>query len=146
MDCWGAWDRQTGLCVLTEYSKLGANGQRRMGAASIAEVIPLIDKHIIKGTHIISDKLLAYQRRLSRMGYVHDSVCHSRGEYVRKSNTKIHTNSIEGAWGRLKNKMRGMQGVQGASHRLILADQMWRHNTRVLAKCVFVEALKLYTQ
>jgi len=65
---------------------------------------------------------------LSHLGYPHDTVTHSEGEYVRG---KVHTNSIEGFWSLLK------RGIVGTYHNvskdylpLYLAEFQFRFNNR----------------
>jgi transposase-like protein len=66
--------------------------------------------------------------RLKAMGYEHDTIAHSAGEYVRG---EVHTNNIESFWSLLK------RGVVGTFHHvskkylpLYLAEFQFRHNNR----------------
>jgi transposase-like protein len=65
---------------------------------------------------------------LGTLGYQHETVTHSAGEYVRG---KIHTNHVESFWSLLK------RGVMGSYHQvskkylpLYLAEFSFRHNHR----------------
>jgi len=65
---------------------------------------------------------------LKAMGYEHDTITHSTGEYVRG---EVHTNNIESFWSLLK------RGVVGTFHHvskkylpLYLAEFQFRHNNR----------------
>jgi transposase-like protein len=65
---------------------------------------------------------------LNALGYPHETVSHSQGEYVRG---KVHTNNIENFWSLLK------RGIVGTYHHvskkylpLYLAEFQFRHNNR----------------
>jgi transposase len=62
-----------------------------------------IDQNIHKGSKLITDEWVGY-RRLSRYGYKHRAVVHSRKQYARGI---AHTNTIEGFWGQFKTSLRG---------------------------------------
>ena len=71
MAAWGAWDRNTGFCVMMPLEKLDDNGDYRPGPAKISEVLPLVVKYITPGCTICSDGLLAYKNSLTTLGYAH---------------------------------------------------------------------------
>ena len=66
-------------------------------------LLPRLQKSIANGTTIYSDQARVYST-LKRLGYSHDSVNHSIGEYGRGI---VHTNTIEGFWGQLKRSIDG---------------------------------------
>jgi transposase-like protein/predicted RNA-binding Zn-ribbon protein involved in translation (DUF1610 family) len=66
-------------------------------------LLPRLQESIANGTTIYSDQARVYST-LKRLGYLHDSVNHSRGEYGRGI---VHTNTIEGFWGQLKRSIDG---------------------------------------
>ncbi len=57
-------------------------------------LLPRLPEEIAPGTVVYSDQAQVY-RSLHRIGYYHDSVNHSVGEYGRGV---VHTNTIEGFW------------------------------------------------
>src|ERR1700722_5061659 len=61
-------------------------------------ILPKLRESIANGTTIYSDQARVYST-LKRLGYLHDSVNHSIGEYGRGL---VHTNTIEGFWSQLK--------------------------------------------
>ena len=70
-------------------------------------LLPIIQNEILKGSTIFSDEWAAY-KGISSLGYNHIKINHSKS-YVHNG---AHTNTIEGCWGRLKNKfLRGKRGV-----------------------------------
>ncbi len=70
-----------------------------------ATIIPMIQNHVpTRGAMIYTDEHRAY-RRLSSLGYAHESVLHSAKQYVAG---RAHTNNIDGFW---SNTKRGIDGV-----------------------------------
>ena len=69
-------------------------------------LMPLINNHIPKASTIFHDDWPVY-RNLEQQGYTHHVVVHSR-EFRASDGT--HTNTIEGVWGVLKQRMGRMHG------------------------------------
>ncbi len=77
---------------------------------------PLIQKNVEPGSTIHTDELKSYQS-LHASAYRHQTVDHSKGEYVRYPNIAdflggeelepSHVNTLEGHWGQLKRSIRG---------------------------------------
>ena len=78
-------------------------------------LIPLIERHVAKGSTIYSDSWASYMT-LNEIGYRHFTVVHKKsfkqtykhmdsGEEV-----EVHTNRIEGAWKHMKDHFRRMNG------------------------------------
>ena len=112
MHVWGAADRSTGLVVYTTFDKVN-EGDHRAGPASCAEVLHLIKEYIKKGSCLLTDGLLAYKGRLERDGYTMvRTVIHTNGEYVNPSDPSAHTQTIDGAWGHLKDKIRARKDLR----------------------------------
>jgi len=66
-------------------------------------ILKHLTDNVAFGSHVISDDNRIY-RKVKRYGMFHDSVNHSKKEYVRGN---IHTNTIEGFWGQLKRSIDG---------------------------------------
>lgn len=66
-------------------------------------LMPIIQATIEQGSNLLTDEFKTYNR-LERLGYGHESVCHSTKEYVRGI---VHTNSLEGFWSQLKRSISG---------------------------------------
>lgn len=65
---------------------------------------------------------------LTALGYKHESITHSEGEYVRG---QIHTQSIESFWALLKRGILGTYHNVSAKYLpLYLAEFQFRHNNR----------------
>ena len=60
--------------------------------------------------------------------YTHQSVDHSKREYVRGN---VHTNTIESLWGRLKRNIRGAHIKISAKYvQQYINEACWKHNSR----------------
>ena len=78
-----------------------------------AQLFALIQKHVLPGTKIYSDRFSCHwnnrrdppESHLVRLGYLHEGINHSR-EFVDALDSSIHTNTIERAWRSLKLKFR----------------------------------------
>ncbi len=70
-------------------------------------LVPTLRKNIAPSAHIMTDDATWYSP-LSLAFRKHDSVNHSKYEYVRVSDRRIHTNTVEGFFSIFK---RGMKGV-----------------------------------
>lgn len=71
---------------------------------SHSTVKPLIRNAVDVQAVVNTDYFHLYKGLIPEMGYKHDKVNHSIGEYV---NGNAHTNTIEGFWSLLKNSIRG---------------------------------------
>lgn len=91
--CWvfGGIERGTGRCFFT-----------RVADRSAETLIPIIQAHIAPGSTIISDCWKAYSK-LSELGYVHQTVNHSKT--FKDKITGACTNTIEGQWHLLKSSL-----------------------------------------
>jgi transposase-like protein len=75
-----------------------------------------VSHHVRPGTRVSTDDHRSY-RHLGEVGFDHQTVEHSTGEYVRGD---THTNTIEGYWSRLKNSIRG-------THIHVSKKHMWKY-------------------
>ena len=85
-------------------------------------LIPLIQKWIHPGS-IIQSKCWKSYNKLSKLGYTHVTVNHSK-EFMNVSNAAC-TNSIESDWHHAKVSM-PRYGVHQGMHGAYLAEFMWR--------------------
>lgn len=102
---------------------------------------PLINSSIVKNSRIMTDELRSYSRVASN-GYLHETVKHGAGEYVRG---EIHTNNIEGFWSQLKRSISGTHHAVSPKYlQLYLDEFVWRYNYRgqVLFPLMMLEAVK----
>jgi transposase len=91
-----------------------------------------IDKGIQPASNIFSDEWGAY-KTLSKRGYTHTTVNHSKLEYVRGS---AYTNTIEGFWGQLKRSISGTyHSVSPKYLQSYVNEFVFRYNLRDVAVC-----------
>ena len=92
-----------------------------------ATLHPIIEENVEQGTIISSDELPSY-RTIDAKGYIHGTVEHGAGEYVRDIH---HVNGLEGFWSRLKNSILGTHIHVSKQHLpKYLAEFEYRHNMR----------------
>lgn len=94
------------------------------------ETEPHIRTIVVPGSMICSDECGAYLS-LKKIGYRHDSVNHSIGEYVRGD---VHTQTLDGYWGQLKNHLADKGGVQRQHLARFIGEHVWRYNNRERAR------------
>lgn len=98
--------------------------------AKIRTTRPKICRTVNKGGAIYTDGFKGY-RTLSRYGYVHDFVDHEAGEYVRGA---VHTQTLDGYWGLLKNWLAAKGGVRRKYLCRFVEEHVWRYNFRNLSR------------
>jgi len=91
-------------------------------------LIPMIEATIDKDALVYTDDLPSYAS-LTRRGYTHGVVAHSRKVYV--TGQGIHTNRIEGFWSQLKRSIDGTYHHVTAEHLAEYIDEYgFRYNHR----------------
>ena len=96
-------------------------------------LIPLIEKHVKKGSTIYSDGWASYTC-LQQKGYEHGVVNHSV-EF--KSADGVCTNTIEGLWGLVKGKIKSMKGIRHHRFGDVLDEFMYRYKFAVKSGDVY---------
>jgi transposase-like protein len=106
-------------------------------------LLPIIERHIAKGSIIVSDCWKAYIN-LEKHGYEHRLVNHSK-EFV--NNDGDHTNKIEGHWRQVKCKMPSF-GVRKIAFSSYLAGFLWRyeHKGKDLFSMFLWDVKKIYCE
>jgi transposase-like protein len=116
--------------VLTLVERGGAARSFHVDSTSIADLIPVVNANVARETAMMTDQASWY-KNLNKDGVYasHESVDHSRDEYVRGL---VHTNTVEGYYSIFK---RGMKGVyQHCSEKHLhryLAEFDFRYSNRV---------------
>lgn len=96
-----------------------------------------VQANVPAGASVVTDEFAAY-RGLSSRGYIHHTVNHSAGEYVR--NYCIHTNGIESFWALLKRGHYGIYHYMSAKHLHRYVNEFaFRHNTAKAGTMAFIE-------
>ena len=95
-------------------------------------ILPVIEKHVVKGSRISSDQYQSY-KQLPNKGYEHGYVNHSREQWAKIDAQKnyIHTNNIESYWSHFKNSIRGTHKYVSKKHmQKYLGEFEFRFNLR----------------
>ena len=88
---------------------------------------PIVARNVRSGSTVHTDELRSYWG-LGRSGYLHATVNHGAGQYVRGSS---HVNSIEGFWARLKLSIRGTHVQVSRKHlQKYVKEFEFRYNMR----------------
>lgn len=120
----GVRDKEVVFGLVERDGNVKAEHVRSAGARVL---LPRIRDGVQIGTTIYSDQAQVY-KTLHRIGYFHDSVNHSIGEYGRGI---VHTNTIEGFWSQLKRSIDGTYHCVSAKYlQLYLNEFVYRYNHR----------------
>lgn len=96
-----------------------------------------IAANVPAGASVVTDEATAYNS-LTKQGYIHHTVNHSAGEYVR--DYCIHTNGIESFWALLKRGHYGIYHYMSAKHLHRYVNEFsFRHNTSQAGTMPFIE-------
>jgi transposase-like protein len=96
-----------------------------------------IAANVPAGAAVVTDEFAAY-RGLSAKGYIHHTVNHTAGEYVR--HYCIHTNGIESFWALLKRGHYGVYHYMSPKHLHRYVNEFaFRQNTREAGTMGFIE-------
>lgn len=103
-----------------------------------ATLHPIIEENIEQGSIISTDELPSY-RTIDTKGYLHGTVNHGGGEYVRDIH---HVNGLEGFWSRLKNSILGTHIHVSRKHLpKYLGEFEYRYNMRFSPSLMFERLL-----
>lgn len=92
------------------------------------DVIREVPKHIEAGSRLLTDEYGPYRKAAKKAGLVHETVTHSRDEYVRGD---VHSNGIEGYWSQLKRQIFGIHHWVSRKHLdRYVGESVWRYNRR----------------
>lgn len=96
-----------------------------------------VEANVPEGASVVTDDFSAY-RGLTAKGYIHHTVNHSAGEYVR--HYCIHTNGIESFWALLKRGHYGIYHYMSQKHLHRYVNEFsFRQNTREAGTMGFIE-------
>jgi transposase-like protein len=98
----------------------------------------IIREHVAEGSNLMTDEHLSYQGLDG--DYMHHTVNHSAGEYVR--HYALHTNDIESVWALLKRQIIGIHHWVSEKHlSRYLGEMTWRFNRRDMSEGSRMNAL-----
>lgn len=96
-----------------------------------------VEANVPEGASVVTDEFSAY-RGLTAKGYIHHTVNHSAGEYVR--HYCIHTNGIESFWALLKRGHYGIYHYMSQKHLHRYVNEFsFRQNTREAGTMDFID-------
>lgn len=125
---------------------LEREGELRTGitpSLSARNVQTVIRDNVAPGSLVLTDEHRSFQG-LGR-DYIHHTVNHSAGEYVRKF--YIHTNGIESVWALFKRQIVGTRHWMSPKHlHRYLGEMTWRFNLREMTAGERVDALLAQTE
>ena len=108
-----------------------------------ATLEPHIVGNVEAGSEIHTDEHTAY-RKLRKAGYIHETVNHGAKEYARG---KVHTNSLEGYWSRLKQSIGGTHvHVSGKHLDKYIKEFEYRFNSRKNPSAMFPELVSTFVK
>jgi len=110
----------------------------RVGDLKAKTVQTIVRDHVELGSNLMTDEHLSYQGLQG--DYMHHTVNHSAGEYVR--HFVLHTNGIESVWALLKRQIIGVHHWVSEKHlSRYLGEMTWRYNRREMCEGQRVNAL-----
>ena len=99
--------------------------------ATSASVTEIVRTNVSRESALMTDESKLYTK-VGGEFHSHRTVTHSAGEYVRKDDPSIHTNTIEGYFSIFKRGMRGIYQHCGEQHlHRYLAEFDFRYNNRI---------------
>lgn len=118
--------------------KGGVRAKVSQDGAYTEAILDNIADNVVFGTRIVSDDNKIY-KKTKRMGMFHDSVNHSKQEYVRGD---VHTNTIEGFWSQMKRSIDGTYHAVSAKHLQGYVDEFaYRYSHRFSERPLFLKML-----
>lgn len=89
---------------------------------------PIIQESVDEGTIINTDYFHLYKLFITALGYKHERINHSKGEYGRGM---VHTNTIEGFWSQMKRSIDGTYHSVSKKHLQSYVNEFaYRYNHR----------------
>lgn len=99
------------------------------GGVNATTALPFLHSSVEVGSKVMSDESRIYNR--VKRNFTHEYVTHSKEEYVRG---EVHTNSIEGFWGNMKNAMSGTYHCVSPKYLQSYVNEfVFRYNYRAVA-------------
>ncbi len=124
------FDNKTAIYGVTERGGQ-AKASVAYGGVNATTAMPFLKANVNLGSKVMSDESPIYYR--AKRDYIHDYVTHSKDEYVRGD---IHTNSIEGFWGNMKNAISGTYHCISPKYMQTYVNEfVFRYNYREVAIC-----------
>lgn len=116
--------------VVSLVSRSGEKRSFHVADVTAKTLRPIMQKHIAKQTYLMTDEAAVY-KGIGKDFLVHDSVNHSREEYVNPIRPWIHTNTVESSFAILKRGLTGTFHSVSEQHlQRYVTEFDFRWNTR----------------
>ena len=117
--------------VVTLVERGGSARSFHADGVRIADLKPIVQTNLAREAHLMTDEWTAYNE-IGREFASHDTVNHSREEYVRREGEKVvTTNTVEGFYSIFKRGMKGVYQHCGERHlHRYLAEFDFRYSNR----------------
>jgi transposase-like protein len=106
---------------------------------------PIFEQVVQKQTLVHTDKYSIYSK-LTQWGYIHKTVCHSKGEYARDEDgdgfCEVHVNTQEGIWSVLRSWLRPHRGISQEKMPLYLAFLEFVFNAKRRGKAILEDLFR----
>lgn len=124
------YQNKTGVYGVTERGGQ-AKAVVAYGGVNATTAIPFLRGNVELGSKVMSDESRIYNR--VKRDYTHAFVTHSKEQYVRG---EVHTNSIEGFWGNMKNAISGTYHCVSPKYLQSYVNEfIFRYNYRAMPVC-----------
>ncbi len=98
---------------------------------TVSNVMPIIQENVAREAKLLTDQAKLY-KHIGKEFAEHHTVNHSIGEYVKKENPVLHTNTVENFFSVFKRGMKGTYQHCGHNHlNRYLTEFGFRYNNRV---------------
>jgi transposase-like protein len=119
--------------VLTLVERGGSARSFHIDGVRTGDILPIIRENLSREAHMMTDEAQSYKVIADIEGLTHDSVKHSKDEYVRREGDKmISTNTVEGYYSIFKRGMKGVYQHCAEKHlHRYLSEFDFRYSNRV---------------
>lgn len=126
-----AWRRMNKVVSLIDRSTGRASSVVFTGNFTAETIGAIVAEHVSPEANLVTDEARFY-KPLGKFYASHNFVSHAHGEYVRKGNPTIHSNTVEGFFSIFKRGMRGIYQHCSKKHlHRYLAEFDFRYSNRV---------------
>lgn len=121
------------------WNKIPVHGMIERDGNVVALVVPNTEagtlcanilRYVKRGSTLYTDENIAYN--VVEPFYHHESVVHSKGNYVSKENPDLHTNTIESFWNTLSRTLHTYVHVSAKHLQNYVNEAVYRHNTKMM--------------
>jgi transposase-like protein len=117
--------------ILSLVERDGGVRSFKLDGLKVRDIAPIVRRNVERKTSIVTDDATIYPD--VTFGFVnHSAVNHSAKEWVKRGQSDVHTNTIEGFFSVFKRGMKGVYQLCGEKHlHRYLAEFDFRYNNRI---------------